>query len=104
LAAVIREGRFIFARQASHPPLELPIESGGAIKSATTINLSQRVVSFVKKAQAFFYAIASEQIVKGRIGEATQQQVQMILANAAVPGCIAQTDVGICVGILYEGP
>ena len=36
----IREGRFVFARQASHPPLELPIKSGWAIESATTIDLS----------------------------------------------------------------
>jgi hypothetical protein len=70
-----RYTRFVFAGQASHPPLELPIKSGRAVKAATTVDFCQRVVSFVKKFEALFYSISREQIMKSGVGETTQEDV-----------------------------
>jgi hypothetical protein len=72
---IARYTRFIFAGQASHPSLELPIKSGRAVEAATTIDFCQRVVSFAKQLEALFYSIAREQIMKSCVSETTQEGV-----------------------------
>ena len=46
--AIVRDARFILARETSDPPLELSIESGGPVEATATVDFRERVVSFVE--------------------------------------------------------
>lgn len=92
---VVRYCRSIIAGQAPYPPFELPIKSGRTVEAATTIDFGERVISFGKKLEAFFYSISGEQIMKSCVCKTTQENIKMILANAAALGCICEANVRV---------